>query len=55
MAFYFVLHSVCTTLLREVRLHLSNKNKNHMAFYFVLHSVCTNFAHANTFLWANIV
>ena len=44
LAFYFVLHSPCTTLLREVRLRLDNKNKNPLAFYFVLHSPCTNFA-----------
>ncbi len=25
--FYFVLHSPCTTLLRQVRLRLGNKNK----------------------------
>ena len=42
--FYFVLRSPCTTLLRQVRLRLGNKNKNPQAFYFVLRSPCTNFA-----------
>ena len=39
LVFYFVLCSVCTTLLRQVRLHLNNKNP--LSFYFVLCSVCT--------------
>ena len=34
------MRSVCTTLLREVRWHLSSTNKK-MLFFFVLRSVCT--------------
>ena len=34
------MRSVCTTLLREVRRHLSSTNKK-MLFFFVLRSVCT--------------
>ena len=42
--FFFVMRSPCTTLLRQVRLRLGNKNKNPLAFYFALCSPCTNFA-----------
>ena len=41
---YFVFRSVYTTLLREDRLHLGNKNKR---VYFVFRSVCTIFAQKN--------
>ena len=37
----FVLPSPCTTLLREDRLQLGNKNESLLAFHFVLHSPCT--------------
>ena len=30
--FYFAMHSVCTTLLREVRLRLGRKNENFLIF-----------------------
>ena len=38
------MHSVCTTLLREVRLRFGSKNKSFFNFHFVLRSPCTNFA-----------
>ena len=43
-AHFFVLPSPCTTLLREDRLQLGNKNESLLAFHFVLHSPCTIFA-----------
>ena len=44
MPILFVLPSPCTTLLREDRLQLGNKNESLLAFHFVLHSPCTIFA-----------
>ena len=44
----FVLRSICT-LLREDRLHLSNKSESLSAFPFVLRSICTIFAQTNVF------
>ena len=41
MPLLFVLPSPCTTLLREDRLRLGNKNESLLAFHFVLHSPCT--------------
>ena len=40
--FIFMLHSACTTLLREDRRRLGIKNKS--VIYFVLPSACTIFA-----------
>ena len=37
------MRSVCTTLLREVRLRFGSKNKSFFNFHFVLRSPCTNF------------
>ncbi len=44
MTFVLYCAHLALSLLRQDRLHLSNKNKNPKAFYFVLHSVCTIFA-----------
>ena len=42
--FCFALRSVCTTLLRQVRRHLSRTKQKNILFCFALRSVCTNFA-----------